>query len=83
MTDVWMTGIEMVGLMSVIFFVATAWRRACHDHTVHLLLTHYHRRVAIYVAYFLAYLTLIAALYSLMIFIAILTMFIAGYPPLI
>lgn len=82
MTDVRLTGIEIIGLISVIFFVATARKKARTDHSIHLILTHYHNKVRTYLAYVSAYLILIAILYVIMLIVALMTMTVSWHPPL-
>lgn len=82
MTDIRVTGIEAIGVVSIIFFVATAWKKARQDHSIHLLLTHYHHRIAIYIAYLCAYVILIWVFYLIITLIAYITMMITSNPPI-
>ncbi len=82
MNDIRLTGIEIIGLISVVFFVATIRDKSRRDQTLQLLLTHYPHISRIYIAQIFANIGLIGLLYIIMSVIAIITMFIAGHPPI-
>jgi ABC-type transport system involved in multi-copper enzyme maturation permease subunit len=60
-----LVGVEIISLITVMFLVAPMRKKSRTDQTLHLLMTHFHKRAHIYISYLMAALVMILTLYVL------------------